>query len=222
MNKILLHIPHSSKVIPDCFWNNVYQCKEIIDRFVDDITDTDTDNLFASNDYEKILFPYSRVFCDVEKFDNDEFEPMSKFGMGAIYTKTNLGLGFRNHNEEYSNMVLSKYYYPYHEALNSKTESLLRENEYVILVDCHSFAKDIIMVEENRNDLPDFCIGFNGAEDELSKLCVQYFKNLGYTVKCNYPYAGTMIPNRFINNPNPKLKSVMIEINNRHNCKNSL
>ena len=34
-----------------------------------------------------------------------------------------------------------------------------------------------------------------------------------YKVKSNYPYSGAMIPNSFINKQNPKLKSVMIEIN---------
>ena len=92
-------------------------------------------------------------------------------------------------------------------------ENLLKENEYVVLVDCHSFSRDIIMVKKNQKDLPEICIGFNGKKDKLSKSCIDFFKNLGYKVKSNYPYSGTMIPNSFINKQNFKLKSIMIEIN---------
>ena len=215
MNKILLHIPHSSKEIPDCFWNNICQSKETINKFVSDITDINTDLLFSNNKYEKIVFPYSRVFCDVEKFDNEELEPMSTFGMGVIYSKTNLGLCFRKYNKEYNDMVLAKYYKPYHKNLNNKVENLLKENKYVVLVDCHSFSKNIIMIKENQKNLPEICIGFNGTKDKLAKSCVQFFKNLGYKVKINYPYSGTMIPSKFLDNQNLKLKSIMIEINKK-------
>jgi len=213
MNKILLHIPHSSTKLPKEFWQNICTSKQIIEKFVKDITDVDTGILFASNEYDKIIFPYSRVFCDVEKFADDNLEVMSKFGMGAIYSQTNFGVKFRNYNKEYNNKILHKYYYPYHEMLNRKVESLLRLKENVVLVDCHSFSKNIIMIEENKDDLPEICIGFNGEKDKLAKLCEQYFKNLKYNVKSNYPYPGTMVPNDYIDNPNAKLKSIMIEIN---------
>ncbi len=213
MNKIFLHIPHSSKEIPTVFWRNTCQSKEIINRFVDVITDTDTDILFTDNGYEKIVFPYSRVFCDVEKFDDDELETMSKFGMGVVYSKNNSGLCFRNHDKEYTDMVLTNYYYPYHTTLNDKVEKLLKENETVVLVDCHSFSKDIIMIKENQEDLPEICIGFNEDKNCLAEFCVQFLEELGYKVKINYPYSGSMVPNKFIENPNDRLKSVMIEIN---------
>jgi len=149
----------------------------------------------------------------IQKFDNDKLEPMSKFGMGVIYSKTNYGLCFRNYDKDYSDMVLTKYYHPYHKTLNYKVENLLKENDHVVLVDCHSFSKNIIMIKENQKNLPEICIGFNGTKDKLSKYCIQFFKNLGYKVKSNYPYSGTIIPSSFINKQNPKLKSVMVEIN---------
>lgn len=213
MNKIILHIPHSSKIIPDCFWNNVCCPQEIIKKFVDAITDIETDVLFTNNKYDKIVFPYSRVFCDVEKFADDKLEPMSKFGMGVVYSKTNLGLSFREYNKNYRDMVLSEYYAPYHKSLDCKFAESLKKHEYVVLIDCHSFSQDIIMVKKNQKDLPEICIGFNGTKDDLAELCINFFENLGYQVKSNYPYEGTMIPNLFINEPTPKLKSVMIEIN---------
>lgn len=213
MNKILLHIPHSSTKIPKIFWKNVFVGKHIINKFIKDITDADTDILFGHNKYDKIIFPYSRVFCDVEKFADDNLEVMSKFGMGAVYLKTNLGVSFRNYNKEYSDMVLHKYYYPYHKKLNNKVENLLNSNKTVVLVDCHSFSKDIIMFEECKKDLPEICIGFNDKQDKLAKLCIQFFKDLKYNVKINYPYSGTMVPNNYIGKSNPRLKSIMIEIN---------
>ena len=92
-------------------------------------------------------------------------------------------------------------------------EEQLQTADYVVLIDCHAFSKDIVMNKEKQIDLPDICIGFNGEEDELAKLCIQFFEGLHYTVKSNDPYSGAMIPNRFISQPNEKLKTVMIEIN---------
>lgn len=212
MNKILLHIPHSATKIPKMFWKDVCVEKEVIIDFVKNITDTDTDKLFGTNKYKRICFPCSRVFCDVEKFADDT-EIMNKFGMGVVYTKTNKGVEFRKPNEDYKKHILEKYYYPYHNELDKQVQKLLKGKDKVILVDCHSFGKEIIMFNNKRNNLPDICVGFNGVLNKLAQQAFNYFTNLGYNVKFNYPYEGTIIPNSLIKKPNKKLLSVMLEIN---------
>ena len=179
MNKILLHIPHASTKLPNEFWENVVQAKEVINRFMNVITDVDTDKLFAENEYDKLVFPYSRVFCDVEKFADDELETMSKYGMGVVYSKTNLGVCFRSYDKEYTDKVLTKYYYPYHQELNEKAENMLSDGSLVVLIDCHSFSKEIIMEKDKQVDLPEICIGYND-EDTLANLCVRYFEEKKY------------------------------------------
>lgn len=93
MNNIILHIPHSSLKIPNWYYKLVND-KNIVKSFNTIITDLKTDLLFGKNKFKKVVFPYSRVFCDVEKFADDSKEIMSKFGMGYIYTKTHLGNQF--------------------------------------------------------------------------------------------------------------------------------
>ncbi|MFM1777362.1 MAG: hypothetical protein RLZZ260_929 [Actinomycetota bacterium] len=55
------------------------------------LTDWYTDDLFDSKDDEIIRADFSRIFCDAERFTDDEQEVMAKFGMGVLYEKTDDG-----------------------------------------------------------------------------------------------------------------------------------
>lgn len=64
---VLIHIPHSSLYIPDDYKNksllslseleqeNLFMCDYRVDELIDDKS-------------QAIIFPYSRIFCDVERF----------------------------------------------------------------------------------------------------------------------------------------------------------
>jgi N-formylglutamate deformylase len=56
------------------------------------MTDAYTDELFPPTRVEagRVVFPLSRLICDVERFPSDEDEPMATRGMGAIYTRTSM------------------------------------------------------------------------------------------------------------------------------------
>ena len=79
-NNLLLHIPHSSTYIPkemnDLFVIN----RKELDRELLDMTDLYTDELFdfAEN---RIVFPFSRLICDVERFRDRTQETMTEKGM---------------------------------------------------------------------------------------------------------------------------------------------
>ncbi len=83
MKKLILHIPHSSTNFPfvDGFISNENKIKQEIVK----LTDWYTDELFYSEHDTMIVTPFSRLFCDVERFKRDEDEIMSKVGMGATY-----------------------------------------------------------------------------------------------------------------------------------------
>jgi N-formylglutamate amidohydrolase len=85
MKKLILHIPHSSTIIPlkDGFVSNPTKIEQEIIK----LTDWYTDDLFDSLIDHKIVAPFSRIFCDVERFADDELEIMSKVGMGVLYEK---------------------------------------------------------------------------------------------------------------------------------------
>lgn len=214
MNKIILHIPHSSLKLPKKFWMFVCASKEIVDKFVYDICDIKTDKLFGKNLCKKIKAKYSRVYSDVEKYADDKEEVMSRFGMGAIYTKTNLNVEFIKPSLEYKESVLTNYYYPYNKRLFNAVNKELRKDNKLILIDCHSFGRDIIMFEEKKENLPDICIGFNKVYNKkLIDFVFNFFKEKGYRVSYNYPYSGTMVPSGIDEKPLQNFSSVMIEIN---------
>ncbi len=215
MNKILLHIPHSSKELPSEFYNNeLLISKDELNDFINNITDNKTDKLFEVDGITSIKAKYSRVYCDVEKFSDDNIEEMSKVGMGMVYTHTNKGIKFINYNKEYKEDILNNYYIPYHNNLDEVTSKLLKESDNLIIIDCHSFSKEIIMFEDRKDNIPDICIGYNNEQDKTIALIIKdYFDKLNYKTSFNYPYTGSLIPNKFYNNQPSNLYSFMIELN---------
>lgn len=213
-NKIILHIPHSSLMLPFGFYKNTLVSKAEINNFNLNIADLYTRELFGKNKYNKVIAKYSRVFCDVEKFADDEKEIMSKFGMGFVYTHTNKGDKFLNPTAEYKKQIYDNYYIKHHNKLDEVVSKYVK-NKTTILIDCHSFSKDIIMFEDRKENLPDICIGFDELyySEKLINFIKSYFESLGYSVQFNYPYSGTMIPNKFFETKVDNLYSVMIEIN---------
>lgn len=216
MNTIILHIPHSGYKIPYFFWKHTILSRKVIIDFKNTITDTDTDKLFGQgNKYKKIIFKYSRIFCDVEKFADDSKEIMSKFGMGVIYTKTNNGEVFLKSTPAYRFFVLKHFYRKYHKRLDKITKRYINSDEKVVFIDCHSFSEEIIMFDDVKQDLPDICIVFNKAHNsKLIEFIRAFLKSNNYAVKLNSPYSGSMVPN-CLKEPTENFCSVMIEVNKR-------
>jgi len=57
------------------------------------MTDAFTNELFPPTPVEacRVVFPVSRLICDVERFPSDEDEPMAGRGMGVVYTHMSTG-----------------------------------------------------------------------------------------------------------------------------------
>ncbi len=214
-NIVLLHIPHSSTKLTKEFkaLKKIASEKEI-NKFNLTITDLFTDKLFSCHKFKNMKFKYSRICCDVEKFSDDEKEIMSKFGMGVVYSKTNTGTLFAKPNQDYKKLILEKYYYKYHQKFEKKVKKILKNHKKLIIIDCHSFSKNIILHTDIK-DLPDICIGFNDnfINPKVIDFTKEYFENLGYSTAFNYPYSGSFIPNNTSDDAN--IISIMLEINKR-------
>lgn len=225
LNHILLHIPHSSTYLPQSFFKN-FNHNVDLDFLINKFTDLKTDELYIRDNIEYVLFKYSRLYCDVERFISDK-EIMNKLGQGFIYTKTSYN-GINIHNSisnDYITEVLN-IYKQHHQNLCSKYNEFILKNHDFILLDCHSFSNALAReVLEGLNqinnskiiirNMPDICIGFN--EDEYSKhigcLIKDIFIKYGYKVDINYPYSGAIIPNNYNSNVKLNIAFVMIEIN---------
>ena len=215
-NQIILHIPHSSIIIPEVFYQNNLQLKEDeVSDFNLAITDLYVDELFPTQKYMTIKAPLSRVYCDVERFEDDEKEEMSQYGMGVVYSKTHQGKKIFNLRKDYKEIVLSSYYRPYHEKLDAIIKQLINfEDKKTILIDCHSFSKDIL-INKDDEEIPDICLSMdsNYYNEKLLNFTKSFFERHGYKVKVDFPYKGSMVPNYLIENKKDNFASIMIEIN---------
>ncbi|MBQ3952438.1 MAG: N-formylglutamate amidohydrolase, partial [Oscillospiraceae bacterium] len=78
---VLIHVPHSSVNIPPKYRQTFLADIETELGFM---TDWYTDELLSCR-HESLIFPVSRLVCDVERFRDDSEEVMSARGMGAVY-----------------------------------------------------------------------------------------------------------------------------------------
>ena len=109
----LIHIPHASVRIPD-------DCRSLFlldpETEFPYMTDWFTDELFDLP-VQRMVFPVSRLVCDVERFRDDRLEEMSRRGMGACYTHTHDGKQMRYLTREQREEVLRRWYDPHHAQL---------------------------------------------------------------------------------------------------------
>ena len=221
-SNLLIHIPHSSTKLPYFFWKNTIISKKEIQKENIFISDYLVHKFIPKKNYRVLTFRYSRLFCDVERFKDNNKEKMSNYGMGAIYTHDSNKNNFIKYNSNYRNYVLKNYYDKHHNRLNNMVTNILRHHKYCYIIDLHSFSNLLVKKLFNYDNCPDICIGTeDGFSDEnLVNFTTNYFINNGYTVKLNYPYQGSIIPNKYFKQNNFRIKTMMIEINKRIYLKN--
>lgn len=212
---VILHIPHASKHIPDEYLKYFtlsktdlqFELLKMTDHFTDELFDVSGDNIY------QLKFPISRLLVDVERFEKDELEPMSKVGMGCVYKKTHDGNSLKN-VEHIKDELINKFYKKHHENFTKIVDAKLKENNKVLIIDCHSFPKHPLPYELNQTmDRPEICIGTDGfhTTEKLKKSFGQLFEDLNFTVKYNEPFKGSIVPLQFYNNE-VRVQSIMIEV----------
>lgn len=214
---MILHIPHSSKLIPDKFRDQIVLCDDELEKELIIMTDAHTDELFSYKTVTKIIFPISRLLVDVERYKDDEKEPMSKKGMGVIYTKTSHGKKLRRELSQAEKSELISYYDRHHRLLTEAVEKELQEHERSLIIDCHSFpSKPLPCDQDQTTPRPDICLGKNSfhTPNKLITFCKNQLEELNYDVKINKPYAGTMVPQKFCEK-DKRVLSIMIEVNRK-------
>ncbi len=214
--KIIFHIPHASTELPDEFYEGleppfVKEGKGTTELYLTNLKMSDVLLLELVKDlpYEKVVVPYSRLYCDVERYWDDDKEAMSKYGMGAVYTKEYLGRTLRKEDKLYKAKV-KKYYDRHHSSL---LEAVKRTEGDVLLIDLHSFGPDIASVI-SKGPYPDICIGYNEGDknEELISEIERFCDANCLTHQRNFPYSGSMTVTEL---KGKTVRSIMIEINKR-------
>ena len=207
-HNLLLHVPHSSTSFPVeskvCFNDLDDEERLLIDYYTDDL-------FIPEQTVEKIdavVFPYCRLFCDVERLVND---PLEKDGLGISYLRWVDEDRYSKTLRSFSSMSSAfKLYSDFHTETSLK---LIEARGNTLLIDCHSFSSVPNLLNSNPPDI-DICIGYNDDETRPNKVVigniVQYFKSLGYKVGINTPFSNSKtfsVPSKY--------HSVMIEINKK-------
>jgi len=210
--KKLIHIPHSSTKIPKMFLSDyLISGDELVDESIL-MCDIYTDKLIEkSKDVEIIKFKYSRLFCDVERFETDE---MDEVGMGILYTNThdlNPMRVLKNEKE------ILKYYYTHHNKLNNLTEEILEQDGEIFIIDLHSYSNKPLKYELHKNlKRPDVCLGVDSfhMDEKLLEKIIYIFNEHKINFIINEPFEGCLIPSNYYLK-DKRVKGIMVEINKK-------
>ena len=223
--EIIKHIPHASLDMPDTYKSDYPHYRDFVfgKSFVIDnlkMTDLFVDELFKDINGVTIKAPYSRLYCDVEKYLDNSKEPMFKFGQGYEYTKGISGNNYHRHSiingMDPDNDVIN-YYQAHHNRLTLETKKILANNKKVLILDLHSYSDEQAKSINKEGPFPDICIGINddSNNEPYLKIIIKKIKEKGYTYQINYPYSGSIIPNGLAKEELDNVCSIMIEVNKR-------
>jgi len=213
MKKLILHIPHSSVNMP--LLDGYSQDADKIQNELIKLTDWYTDELFYSESDSMIIAPFSRIFCDVERFENDEDEIMSKVGMGVLYESFDDGSLLRKVSPALRSEIIRDYYWKHHNTLLEEVNKQLKNEGSCLIVDCHSYpSKPLIRDLDQTAARPDFNIGTDKyhTPQKLIDASIVYFEQRGFSIGVDWPYKGTIVPLEHYQK-NKKFNSIMLEVN---------
>lgn len=199
---IIIHDPHSSSELPDGA-----KFRVDIEDEVNIVTDWYVNKLIKGD--QTISFPYSRLWCDVERYLIKD--PLDDKGRGYAYTRTLDERLLRTIDPTTKYEILAAYK-AHHDALENAVEQAISLSP-VTIIDAHSFSDYQASFDRPTGLMPDICIGFNHPVKKIVRRLGQFFVHSGYTVGYNYPYSGSLIPDRYIGHPD--VTSIMIEVNKR-------
>ena len=214
MTNLILHIPHASLRIPD--YGQYLLPPEEVDAEAIYLTDLYTDQLFLPAQGDAVIqADFCRVYCDVERFDHDALEPMSKFGMGATYLRCDDGRTLRDLSPTERDTIMQNCYYPHHERLTAAVDAKILRTGEARIIDCHSFPDKPLRCSQYQGDAKfDFNIGTDAFHTPLEwvEASVKFFAYRGFRLGIDEPYAGSIVPIKHYNKDN-RVKSIMLEIN---------
>jgi N-formylglutamate deformylase len=216
----VLHIPHSSRHVPAEERQAICLDDAALSSELLRMTDAYTDELFPLTPVEaaRLVFPVSRLVCDVERFPTDENEPMAARGMGAIYIRTSNGDVLRTPPDAaHRQTLLDRWYGPHHAKLERMVDDVTARSGVCLIIDCHSFSSFPLLHEPDQAaDRPDFCVGTDSFHTPAAvrDAIVGAIKNEGYSVTVDAPFAGALVPLSSYHKDR-RILSVMIEANRR-------
>jgi N-formylglutamate deformylase len=211
--KLILHVPHSSDSIP--IRDGFLVDSSTLEKEILKLTDWYTDDLFYSDEDEMIIAPFSRIFCDPERFEDDKHEVMAQFGMGVLYEKSDAGDPIRSISKELRERIISEYYRKHHLALTFSVNDQLQSFGKALIIDCHSYPSIPLIRDLDKNPVrPDFNIGTDSfhTPQKLKDLSIAFFEGKGFSLGVDWPYKGSIVPLEHYQE-DKRVSTIMLEIN---------
>ena len=217
---LLVHIPHSATAVPSPWRSDIILSASELERELLAMTDHFTDELFAPAALAQggIAFVnnLSRLVFDPERFEDDSAEPMSRKGMGAVYTRTATGAPLRSASFSAADRetTLAELFRPYAAALEQQVADQLDCFDRCLIIDAHSFPARALPYEDEALDRPDICLGYDDYHGPASLIDAleQVATRAGWRVGRNTPFAGSYVPLAY-SGRDRRVASVMIELN---------
>jgi N-formylglutamate deformylase len=215
MSPVVLHIPHSSKAIPVEYKSDFLISEDQIELELLRMTDHYTDELFSDVPGASVIFPLSRLVIDVERFEDDTREPMSKAGMGVIYVRTHDCKPMKRERSPVEReKLLSMFYRPHHAAFELAVERAIHRHGKALIIDCHSYPSSALPYEIfDHSTRPEIGIGTDSFHtcSDLAAKSLWAFAQRGFSVALNKPFPGAITPLKYFGSES-RVKSIMIEV----------
>ncbi len=213
---VILHVPHSSRNIPEAERGRFRLDDAGLEAELDAITDADTD-LLARTAAERanrrpwvFLNRNSRLLMDPERFPDDR-EEMLKVGMGPIYQRTIDQRELRAPDPEDDKRLMDRYYWPYARAFERLVEDRLERLGRVLIIDVHSFPVEPLPYELHADQArPELCIGTDRVHTPPALVEVTKAAWAG-SIELDQPFSGCYVPERFYGTDD-RVQALMLEI----------
>lgn len=215
---VILHVPHSSRHIPEELRSGIVLDDDALREELDAITDTRTDLLAdeaaraARRPPWRVANRVSRLVFDPERFPDDR-EEMNAVGMGAVYERTTTGAALRHLTADDRRRIIDRFYEPYAHAVAGLVRERLAAVGKVVIVDVHSYPVQPLPYELHAaGPRPEVCVGADSFHTTAELLAAAQAAMGGAAeVGVNSPFGGAYVPLDQYGG-NPDVWAVMIEI----------
>lgn len=225
---VIFDSPHSGRFYPADF---EYACpRDALIRAEDNMVD----QLFAPAPRHGIALlcaQFPRTYIDVNRAENDvdpfllegpppaHFDPSARShaGIGLIRRIVRPGMAVYDRKLSVGEVEarITRYYRPYHAALDELIDQIHYRFGQVWHVNCHSMPSSVTTGGADGSWTPDFVLGDRDGTScapDFIKAVSEYLKGAGYRVAINRPYKGVEIVRRH-GQPHKGRHSLQLEVN---------
>ncbi len=214
---VILHVPHSSRAVPEDVRGGIVLDDQELERELDHITDSHTADIAAAAAAGSAVRPWqfvnrlSRLVIDPERFP-DEREEMLAVGMGAVYTRTTHRERLRPDGFD-GLPLIDRYFHPYADAMTRAVEARLEAVGRAVIIDVHSYPTEPLPYELHGDGRrPPICLGTDPFHTPAGLLAAaeEAFADFGGT-GLDSPFAGTYVPLAYYGKDS-RVEALMVEI----------